>query len=98
MTIIEKQSARKRKSIIYLVENGEYSLGYALLKVEELYDNGKLTDEDYNYLATFIEDLLEKEEIELIPSDIGPVGEPGVPVEDETIENETTPIMEEGEE
>lgn len=62
MTILEKQSARKRKSIIYLVENGEYSLGYALLKVEELYDGGKLTDEDYEYLADWIEELLEQEE------------------------------------
>lgn len=87
MTIIEKQSARKRKSIIYLVENGEYSLGYALLKVEELYDNGKLTDDDYDYLATWIEDLLEEEE---------PVEEVEEPVE-EVIEEETTP-MEEGEE
>ena len=41
MTLFERQSARKRKSIIYLVERGEYSLGYALLKVEELNDNGK---------------------------------------------------------
>lgn len=62
MTILERQSARKRKSIIYLVENGEYSLGYALLKVEELYDGGKLTDEDYEYLANWIEELLEQEE------------------------------------
>ena len=75
MTILERQSARKRKSIIYLVENGEYSLGYALLKVEELYDGGKLTDEDYEYLANWIEELLEQEES---------------PVE-ETIEEETSP-------
>ena len=45
MTIIEKQSARKKKSIYYLVNNGEYSVGYALLKVEELNDAGKLTEE-----------------------------------------------------
>lgn len=62
MTILERQSARKRKSIIYLVENGEYSLGYALLKVEELYDNGKLVEADYEELAEYLEDLLEEEE------------------------------------
>ena len=67
MTVLEKQSARKRKSIIYLVERGEYSLGYALLKVEELYDNGKLTDDDYDYLADWLESLLEKEEAEETP-------------------------------
>lgn len=83
MTVLEKQSARKRKSIIYLVEKGEYSLGYALLKVEELYDNGKLTDDDYDYLAGWIEDLLEEEE-KVVEE----------PVEEEI---ETTP-MEEGEE
>lgn len=62
MTIIEKQSARKKKAILYLIDNGESSLGYALLKVEELYDAGKLTDEDYDYLADYIEGLLNKVE------------------------------------
>ena len=62
MTIIEKQSARKKKSIIYLVNNGEYSIGYALLKVEELNDAGKLTEEDYEELAEWLEGLLEQPE------------------------------------
>ena len=62
MTIKEKQSLRKKKSILYLVDNGEYSLGYALLKVEELNDAGKLTEEDYEELAEYIEDLLNKVE------------------------------------
>jgi hypothetical protein len=88
MTILERQSARKRKSIIYLVEKGEYSLGYALLKVEELYDNGKLTDDDYDYLATWIEELLEEEE--------KAVEEPIEEVIEEPIE-ETTPMEEGGE-
>lgn len=64
MTVIEKQSARKKKAILYLIDNGEYSLGYALLKVEELYDAGKLTEEDYNELADYIEELLNKVEEE----------------------------------
>ncbi len=62
MTIIEKQSARKKKSIIYLVNNGEYSVGYALLKVEELNDAGKLIEEDYEELAEWLEGLLEQPE------------------------------------
>ena len=62
MTIIEKQSERKKKSIIYLVNNGEYSIGYALLKVEELNDAGKLTQEDYEELAEWLESLLEQQE------------------------------------
>lgn len=61
-TILEKQSARKKKSILYLINNGEYSLGYALLKTEELYDAGKLTEEDYNELADYIEKLMNKAE------------------------------------
>ena len=64
MTVIEKQSARKKKAILYLIDNGEYSLGYALLKVEELYDAGKLTEEDYDFLADYIEELLNKVEEE----------------------------------
>ena len=62
MTIIEKHSERKKKAILYLIDKGEYSLGYALLKVEELYDAGKLIDEDYNELADYIEELLNKVE------------------------------------
>lgn len=62
MTILEKQSLRKKKAILYLVDKGEYSLGYALLKVEELYDAGKLTDNDYNALANYIEELINKVE------------------------------------
>jgi len=64
MTIIEKQSARKKKSILYLVNSGEYSVGYALLKVEELNDGGKLTEEDYEELAEYLEELLNKVEEE----------------------------------
>ena len=68
MTIKEKQSLRKKKSILYLVDNGEYSIGYALLKVEELNDAGKLTKEDYEELAEYIENLLNKvEELEEEP-------------------------------
>ena len=59
MTIAEKTSLRKKKAILYLIDKGEYSLGYALMKVEELHDLSKLTEEDYDYLAEYIEGLLD---------------------------------------
>ena len=62
MSIQEKQSLRKKKSIYFLVDNGEYSPGYALLLVEQLYDNGKLIETDYEELAEYLEDLLNKPE------------------------------------
>ena len=64
MTIIEKKSLRKKKSILSLVKKGEYSAGYAMILVEELNDNGKLTDNDYEELAEFLEELLNEEENE----------------------------------
>lgn len=75
MTILEKQSARKKKSILYLINNGEYSLGYALLKTEELYDAGKLTEEDYNELADYIEELMNKVEESPVNDVESPVSE-----------------------
>ena len=61
MTILEKKSNRKKKSILSLVNKGEYSAGYALILVEELSDAGKLTDADYEELAEFLENLLDEE-------------------------------------
>lgn len=61
MTILEKKSNRKKLSILSLVKKGEYSAGYALILVEELSDNGKLTDTDYEELAEYLEELLNKE-------------------------------------
>lgn len=61
MTIIEKKSLRKKKSILSLVKKGEYSVAYALMLVEELSDEGKLTDNDYDELATYLEELLNEE-------------------------------------
>ena len=62
MTILEKKSLRKKKAIYALVEKGEYSPGYALMLVEELSDNGKLTEEDYEELAEYLENLLNEAE------------------------------------
>lgn len=64
MTIIEKKSKRKKMSILSLVKKGEYSVAYALMLVEELSDAGKLTDNDYEELAEFLENLLNEEENE----------------------------------
>lgn len=62
MTIIEKKSLRKKKAIYSLVEKGEYSPAYALILVEELSDTGKLTDSDYEEIASFLENLLNESE------------------------------------
>lgn len=64
MTIFEKKSNRKKKSILSLVNKGEYSAGYVLILVEELNDAGKLTDADYEELAEYLESLLDEEENE----------------------------------
>jgi polyhydroxyalkanoate synthesis regulator phasin len=61
MTILEKKSLRKKKSILSLVNKGEYSAGYALMLVEELNDTGKLTEADYEELAEYLESLLDEE-------------------------------------
>ena len=65
MNLLEKKSLRKKKSILSLVGKGEYSPAYALWLVENLSDNGKLTDDDYEELAEYLENLLdEPEEVE----------------------------------
>lgn len=69
MTVLEKKSLRKKKAIMSLVEKGEYSVAYALMLVEELSDEGKLTDNDYEELAEFLENLLNEEENEDVVTD-----------------------------
>ena len=64
MTIVEKSSNRKKVAILELVKNGEYSVAYALRKVEELHDNNKLTDIDYEEVATYLENLISVQEVE----------------------------------
>lgn len=64
MTIVEKSSNRKKVAILELVKNGEYSIAYALSKVEDLHDNNKLTDTDYEEVATYLENLISVEEVE----------------------------------
>ena len=60
MTLLEKKSQRKAKAIRTLVDNGEYSLAYALNEAERLNDEGKLLDVDYEPLAEYLEELMEQ--------------------------------------
>lgn len=61
MSIIEKKSLRKKKAIMQLVESGEYSLAYAMMLAEQLNDEGKLLDNDYEELAEWLEARMEPE-------------------------------------
>ena len=63
MTILEKKSQRKAKAIKLLVEQGEYSKAYALMLAEQLNDEGKLLDIDYEPLVEWLEEQLQPEEI-----------------------------------
>lgn len=60
MTRIEKKSERKKKAIMNLVQNGEYSIAYAMMEAERLNDGGKLLDNDYEELMEYLESLLEQ--------------------------------------
>lgn len=62
MTILEKKSERKKKAIIKLVEEGEYSIAYAMMEAERLNDEGKLLDNDYEEVAEYLEGLLEPQD------------------------------------
>ena len=59
MNILEKKSERKKKAIMKLVENGEYSIPFAMIEAERLNDEGKLLDNDYEELMEYLESLLE---------------------------------------
>ena len=55
MSILEKKSLRKKKAIMLLVEDGEYTIAYAMMLAEELNDDGKLLDNDYEELMEWLE-------------------------------------------
>ena len=84
MTLLEKQSARKCKALKNMVERGEYSPSYALEKLEEYFDKGKVIESDYEPLAEYLEDLIDN-----------PVEESTEPIEEEIIEE---PVITEEEE
>ena len=71
MTKIEQKSERKKKAIRLLVENGEYSIAFAMLEAERLNDEGKLLDADYEELMEYLESLLEPE-VEEVEEEIEP--------------------------
>ena len=94
-TIIEKKSERKKKAIIQLVQNGEYSIAFAMIEAERLNDEGKLLDNDYEELAEWLESLLEPVIEEVIEdgadTDVATIEEPE---ENETTEEVETPETE----
>ena len=61
MNILEKSSNRKKVSILNLVKSGYYPVAYGLELTENYHDNGKLNDNDYEELAEYLENLLQKE-------------------------------------
>lgn len=60
MTILEKKSKRKALAIKTLVDSGEYSASYGLYEADRLNDEGKLLDVDYEPLAEYLEELINK--------------------------------------
>ena len=58
MTRLEQKSERKKKAIMLLVKSGEYSIAYAMIVAEDLNDDGKLLDNDYEELMEYLESLL----------------------------------------
>jgi hypothetical protein len=86
MSLIEKQSERKCKALRYLVDEKVYSPAYALEKLENLFDNEKVLEADYEELAEYLEELMDAPSVEETEEEI--IVEP---------EQEETEIEEEGE-
>ena len=83
MTLLEKQSARKCKALKNMVERGDYSPSYALEKLEDYFDKGKVIESDYEPLAEYLEDLIDN-----------PVEESTEPIEEEIVEESPEYIKE----
>ena len=66
MTRLEKKSKRKALAIKTLVDSGEYSAEYGLNEAERLNDEGRLLDVDYEPLAEYLEEIINRpvEELE----------------------------------
>lgn len=89
MTILEKKSERKKKAIMLLVQNGEYSIAYAFMEAERLNDEGKLLDNDYEELAEYLENLLTPvEPVEETTQDEPVETEENTDTTDEVVESE----------
>ena len=64
MTLLERQSKRKCKALKNMVDNGDYSPSYALEKLEDYFDKGKVIESDYEPLAEYLEDLIDNPIVE----------------------------------
>lgn len=64
MTILEKSSKRKVTALKKLTDNGEYSAEYSLKLLEDYHDSGKIIDSDYEELAEYLEELINREILE----------------------------------
>lgn len=64
MTIIERKSKIRVQALLKLVEKGEYSVEYALVKLDELNEKGYLTGSDYEETFDKIAEMLQKDEPE----------------------------------
>ena len=93
MTRLEITSKRKAKAIRYLVDNGEYSAGYASHELEEKHEIGQILDVDYEPLAEYLDELMDKPVEEVVESAEEEVIE--LPVEEETEKTVEEPIIEE---
>lgn len=60
MTRIETTSKRKAKALRYLVDSGEYSAQFASHELEEKHDEGKILDADYEPLAEYLDELMNR--------------------------------------
>ena len=100
MTIIERKSKKRVQALLKLVEKGEYSVEYALVKLDELNEKGYLTGSDYEETFDKIAEMLQKdepEEVVEIVEGTNPIEETEVieePIEQPLEENIATEVAE----
>lgn len=85
MTIIERKSKIRVKALLKLVEKGEYSVEYALVKLDELNEKGYLTGSDYEETFDKIAEILQKDE----PEKVTEIVEETSTIEDTEAQEET---------
>ena len=98
MTIIERKSKIRVQALLKLVEKGEYSVEYALVKLDELNEKGYLTGSDYEETFDKIAEMLQKaEEVIETVEETDPIEETEVieePIEQPQEENTATEVAE----
>lgn len=85
MTIIERKSKIRVQALLKLVEKGEYSVEYALVKLDELNEKGYLTGSDYEETFDKIAEILQKDE----PEEVTEIVEETSTIEDTEAQEET---------